>query len=282
MRFARILQMVGLVALFTGAAHAGRIELADRGSINYPNSGQFWFTPESGLTLTLNSFFLPLDFGSGAPAQRFIKMDPKGQIIFTDSVGNPTGDYIAPMLSATAYRADPNFLSAIFINTGTVAPAAIDATRPITYDPSLPTYDPSQDLNAVRFWWNSVCTANSPCDGSGNATVDFQAVLVGLGNDSFLLQYNYGFNGSAVPRDASASFSLGGTTRTFAGPYDQVGPDYCFNHGAVSVFTTISACTGTITSTVPEPATVALLFAGLFAVMALRSRRRVMPARHIG
>ncbi len=215
------------------AARAGAREFVDFApstqnpdDSNYSFDGQFWYLDDDvSIPQPIFRTFIPLNFGSGAPPSRRFLLDPKGRINFVDTAGLPTGDYIAPLEGPVAFRIDPSFspTSRINIAAGLLHPDIL--TGPPS---STANYDIDDALPAYRFNWQDVCTAISPCDGSGTNVITFQAVLVSLGPDAFLLSYNYGSN-PFLPPGLSASFSLGSNARSFAGPYSDTGPDYCFS-----------------------------------------------------
>jgi hypothetical protein len=273
-RFVIGIASICLLATISATAQAGTIELVDQGD-NYTNDGQNWQQPPfTGNTVTIaGGVFVPLNFGSGAPASRKVIVDPRGQIVFVDASNNPTGDFFAPFLAPVAWTPNTNFGGSIEQTFGFVDPKVLDSANP-----SGP-FNPADGLPAYRFWWNSVCPSIGTCDNS--TTVSFQAILFGLGNDAFVLQFNYGLN-SFSPAGATAGYSLGANVASFAGPFSDVGPDYCFQGGVARAFTTVAACRGTIAA-VPEPATIALFVTGFTLLVGASLRRRgsisaILPA----
>lgn len=262
-----------VLAAITAAAEAGQVELVDQGD-NYLGDGQNWHQPALiGNTGTIaGGAFIPLNFGSGAPASRNFRIDPRGQILFLDASNNPTGDFFAPFLAPVAWTPNTNFGGSIEQTFGSIDPKVLNSANPIG------PFNPADGLPAYRFWWNSVCPSIGVCDNT--TTVSFQAILFGLGNDAFVLQFNYGLN-SFSPDGATAGYSLGTNVASFAGPYSDVGPDYCFKGGVASTFTTVAGCRGAITA-VPEPATIALFLTGFTLLVGARRRRGSVSATLTG
>ncbi len=237
------------------SAHAGQILELDQGD-NYATDGQRWPLIVPPVPL-FGSIPFPLDFGSGPVSGRFFVIDPRGQVRFTDSSGVATGDFISILFGADPYTPRDNISHAL----GALDPSLIDSTLAPAFS------DFSKHLNAYRFLFNFVCPSSNPsCSG-----LQFEATLVELTTEAFVLQFNYG-NNDPVP-GATAGFHIGANTVLFPGPYSKVGPDYCFNHGVASSFTTIAACRGAA-AVIPEPAPLWLLAGGLALLVASCTRRR--------
>ena len=266
-RYRFIIEITSICVLtaITVTAEAGSLELVDQGD-NYLGDGQNWHQPAiSGNTGTIaGGAFIPLNFGTGAPASRNFRIDPRGQILFVDASNNPTGDFFAPFLAPVAWIPNTNFGGSIEQTFGSIDPKVLNSANPIG------PFNPADGLPAYRFWWNSVCPSVGTCDNT--TTVSFQAILFGLGNDAFVLQFNYGPN-SFSPVGATAGYSLGANVASFVGPYSNVGPDYCFRGGVASAFTNVAACRNAV-AVVPEPATIALFFTGLSLIVGTSLRRR--------
>ncbi len=241
---------------FPLVANAGQRDLADEGN-NYLGDGQSW---GADITTGSGSIGFALDFGLGPVTNRTFTIDPHGQVVFTSGT-TPTGDFIAPLLAPTPFAP----ASQISYAAGLLDPSVIDNTTPTTYNPA-------NGLQAIRFYFNGVCpTGQSTCGGD-----QFQAVLIGLDTEHFVLELNYGAFAPTIT-GGSASFKLGANTASFAGPYSDVGPDYCFSNGVARAFTTVAACTAAVVTnpTVPEPGEdLLLLVGGLALVGNLVIRRR--------
>lgn len=237
------------------SAQAGMVILVDQGD-NYASDGQRWPLIVPPVPL-FGSISFPLDFGSGPVTGRFFVIDPLGQVRFTDSNGVDTGDFISVLFGSSTYTPQNNISHAL----GALDPSLIDSTLAPAFN------DFSKHLNAYRFLFNFVCPSSTPsCSG-----LQFEAVLAQLTDEAFVLQFNYGAN-DPVP-GATAGFHIGANTTSFPGPYSNVGPDYCFNQGVASSFTTIAACRG-VAAVLPEPAPLWLLAGGLALLAASRTRRR--------
>ena len=248
--------VVAFAASFVAnSAHAGRDLELDQGD-NYASDGQRWPLIVPPVPLA-GSIPFPLDFGSGAVSGRFFLIDPRGQVRFTDSSGVDTGDFISILFGADPYTPRDNISHAL----GALDPSLIDPTVAPAFS------DFSKHLDAYRFLFNFVCpTSNPSCSG-----LQFEATLVALNAEAFVLQFNYGNNDPVA--GATAGFHIGANIASFPGPYSDVGPDFCFNRGIASSFTTIAACSGAA-AVLPEPAPMWLLAGGLALLAASRTRRR--------
>lgn len=240
----------GLFALLcAGQAAAGGRELVDEGN-NYIFDGQSWGTD---ITTGTGSIAFALDFGSGAIANRAFTLDPRGRVTFAGT------DFIAPLLAPTPYAP----ASQISYASGLLDPSVIDNTTPSSYNIA-------NGLQAYRFYFNGVCpTAQSSCGGD-----QFQAVLVNLDAEHFVLEFNYAAFAPTIA-GGSAGFQLGANVASFAGPYSDVGPDFCFSNGVSRAFTTVAACrAAVVTPTVPEPEEDLLLIVGGMALVGSLAMRR--------
>ena len=260
-RNAAILAAVNLCLLVASpSARAGRDVFVDIGD-NYSGDGQMWPDFASLPTGLVGSIDFALDFGSGAATNRFFFLDPHGQIQFvTDATASTnTGDVIKPLLNAAQYAPRSNIGWA----KGLIDPSLLDATLAPQFG------DKSQGLALYRFLWNFVCPTTDPsCSG-----LQFEATLVHLTDEAFVLQFNYGFNDPIT--GVTTGFTIGTNSRSFSGPFADTGPDYCFNRGVLSDFTTIKACVGSTSTTVPEPDAMSLLLLGGVGLIAgLKARRR--------
>lgn len=248
-----------LVASFSTTADAGREILIDQGD-NYSFNGQNWEFP-GGIFTTAgpNTGTIPflLNIGAGAASYGFV-YDARGQATFVGSGGAATGNFIAPLRSATAFQPDSSGSGLMVWGAGRV-----DPLRLLASPAPGQTYDIANALQVFRFSWVNVCPVTGACDGSDS--VSFQALLINRGSGDFDLDFNYGVQRS-IPSDAFGGFTLDNNVRTIAG-FTSPGPDFCFRGGVVG------AC-GTTTGTVPEPATMALLAGGLGLIGATRLRRR--------
>ena len=245
-----------VLAGFTTPAEAGREVLVDQGD-NYTLSGQNWPGDTDYVAGTTIGDTVPfaLNFGSGSATRKF-EFDPRGQVLFVDSSGTPTGDFLAPLFSTTAFQVDSTFSGFMRWGAGLIDPQLLAPPVP------SPIYDVSNALQAFRFTWLSVCPTGGACDGSDS--VSFQAVLINRGSGDFDLDFNYG--GGVIPAGAVGGYTLGSNIASFSGPFTSPGPDYCFRGGVGALCSSISA--------VPEPATVALFLGGLGLLAGLRIRRR--------
>ncbi len=247
--------VVCAASFLANSAHAGLDLELDQGD-NYASDGQRWPIIVPPVPL-FGSIPFPLDFGSGPVSGRFVFIDPHGQVRFTDSSAVDTGDFISILFGADPYAPRDNISQAL----GALDPSLIDSTLAPAFN------DFSKHLNAYRFLFNFVCPSSSPsCSG-----LQFEATVVELTAEAFVLQFNYGTN-DPVP-GATAGFHIGANTVSFPGPYSDAGPDFCFSRGVASRFTTIAACSGAAAA-VPEPAPLWLLAGGLTLLAASRMRRR--------
>ena len=236
--------LVSLFAIFCASgAIAGSRDLVDEGN-NYIFDGQSWGTD---ITTGTGTVAFALDFGSGAVANRAFTLDPRGQVVFA------AGDFIAPLLAPTPYAP----ASQISYAAGLLDPTVIDNTTPTSYNIA-------NGLQAYRFYFNGVCpTGQSGCGGD-----QFQAVLVDLDAEHFILEFNYAAFAPTII-GGSASYKLGTNIASFAGPYSDVGPNYCFTNGVAGAFTSVAACRGAVVvnpTPVPEPEVGALLIVGALAL----------------
>lgn len=252
---------VYILSALTTFAQGGQEVLVDQGN-NYSSDGQSWpgDTDYAPPGTTGGTVPFALNFGSGA-ALRSFTFDPHGQVPFTGT------DFIAPLRAAIPFRVDNSGFSFMRWGAGLIDP------KLLAPPPLVGPFDISNALQAYRFTWLSVCPTGGVCDGSNS--VSFQTVLVNLGSDAFVLEFNYGLN-SFVPPGATAGYLLGANTASFAGPFNDVGPDYCFKGGVASAFTTVAACRGAVT-VVPEPATIALFLTGFTLLAGTSLRRRRSP-----
>ena len=260
-----------LIAALALPAHAGRDVEIDAGNdptitppsaSTYSNSGVYYLLDNTDSPLTIFGNYIPLNFGTGAPASRRLVQDARGEILFVDASGNPTGDFIAPLLAPAGFAPSSGMSKA----EGDVDPGILGP------NPVPGPYNYANSRSAYRFTWSSVCPIGVNCGGN-NFT--FQLVLVNLGPDSFLIDFNYGdFN--PVAAGLTAGFSLNGVARSFAGPYSDVGPSYCFVGGQLGSYGGGTRCT-LGTSSVPEPATAALFVGGIGLMAGARVRRRRNP-----
>jgi len=249
-----------LVTSFSTTANAGQDILIDQGD-NYTFNGQNWEFP-GGIFTTggSNTGTIPflLNIGAGAASYGFV-YDARGQATFVSSGGAATGNFIAPLRSATAFRPDSSGSGLMVWGAGRVDPLRLLASP----TPGQ-TYDIANALQVFRFSWVNVCPVTGACDGTDS--VSSQALLINRGGGDFDLNFNYGRLQSSIPSDAFGGFTLDANLRTIAA-FTSPGPDFCFRGGVVG------AC-GTTTGTVPEPATMALLAGGLGLIGATRLRRR--------
>lgn len=266
---------LALMLLGASAAHAGREIFADGtfGTIeasNYRFDGQFWqgsnFVAGGYSTTNGLGFNFIADFGNGPVINPVFDMDgARGRVRFLDSGGNPTSNFFDPMhLTGANY----NPANQGFYTYGFVAPELL-GDAPLTGGP----YDYSAAHAAVRFTWPSQCPySTGSCSSSDLLT--FQAVMIQLdAPGDFMLQFNYN-NFNALPAGATAEglFQIGSSSGSYAGPFTDTGPNYCFHGGA------LVGCNALVTTTVPEPETTPLMALGALAATAVavaRRRRRI-------
>lgn len=236
--------------LCVNQAFAGSRELADEGN-NYIFDGQSW---GADITTGSGTIAFALDFGSGAIANRPFTLDPHGKVVFAGS------DFIAPLLAPTPYAP----ASQISYASGLLDPSVIDNTTPASYNPV-------NGLQAYRFYFNGVCPTGQPTCGGDQ----FQAVIVSLDAEHFVLEFNYAAFAPTIT-GGSAGFQLGTNLASFGGPYSDVGPDFCFSNGVARAFTTVAACRAAVVTnpTVPEPEENLLLLVGGMALVGSVAMRR--------
>jgi hypothetical protein len=267
------LVVVGAISIPLSAI-AGKIDLEDAAFDNIADSnyfnngmdGQFWQAPETSGVGNLNGNLgtLAFDFGGGSATGIKFRFQQDGTVVFLNGAGNPTGDFIAPLQFSKGYASD--FTNGSFTN-GLLDPSYLTAT-------TLPNgaFNPANGLQAFRFQWPESCpTSNfngSLC--SSNGFVSFQAILIEIDPEDFMLQFNYNNAASAlnVPDTIMGSFKLGANTGTYNGPFLNSGPNFCFHDGS------LVDC-GAVTVAVPEPSTLPLLAAGLMFLGIVARRRRL-------
>lgn len=258
--------LASLLATIAVPSLAGVQVLVDQGN-NYDGSGQFWFGDTDFVAGGNNTGVLPfaLNVGGAVALTRF-EVDFRGQVIFLDGAGVRTTDVVQPLFSALGYvLQDPSdrFSNYVRWGEGLVDPLVFAGRSP------PPAYDLATALPAFRFTWLGVCANGVGCDSF--ETVTFQAVLFDRGGGDFDLSLNYDFN-DEIAADAIAGYRLGSNVGSFAGPFSDTGPIYCFRNGVTG------PCTGT--AAVPEPAT-ALLFLGGIGLLAGVGQRRRRPGTRV-
>ena len=251
------------------AAEAGSIFMADGAfdavtDSNYTSDGQFWHNPNNGSIgpSTGSLTQIALDFGTGAVTGLKFSFEPAlGRVNFLNSAGVATGQYIAPMDVVGGY--DSSYDNG-FWTFGELNPAYLKPGFPV--GPFV--YDTTKTLKAYRFLWPAQCPKNTPHVCAFEDLVGFQAVLIQIDPEDFVLQFNYnnGF-GQIIPAGSKGSFLLGTNTATYTGPFVSTGPDYCFHNGVL-----LSSCS-TVTA-VPEPQTAPLVAAGLLLLGGMAWHRR--------
>lgn len=272
--------LIAASLMTASSAFAGGKELVDQGD-NYINDGQQW--PVLGaLEPLVGSIPFALNFGSGATAGRTFFLDPHGRLDFTTDISGTTntGDFVNILFNTTP-STNGQFTPRLNItnDVGLIDPSVIDSTLASQFG------DKTKGLAAYRFWFTGVCPTND-ADCSG---LDFQAVFVHLTDNAFVLEFNYGsnfFDAGDPTSEFLAGFGIGSnavsstTDSAFSG-FSTTGPDFCFNNGVSSNFTTIANCVGTTSTTVPEPDVRSLVLLGgllLAACGVLRRRQTTQRA----
>ena len=273
------------------SAWAGKTELADFAAdcptadlcadpttmtvSNYAFDGQYWHAPDihpSPGTASFGTLNIPLDFGSGPVTGRHILFNGvDGLVTFVDDSKNPTGDFISPLGVKGGYST--NYVNG-FYTYGELDPSLLTGPAKSSY-----TYNPTTTLKAYRFDFPATCPlilANSAGDCTDfDDFTNFQAVLIALNDEDFVLQFNYQ-NFVDPPAGSTGTFALGANTNAatpYTGPFLSAGPDYCFHAGSL---VSCNALLG-----IPEPNTPMLFALGLalFAFATWRRRGGVFVRR---
>ena len=249
-------------------ALAGRGILVDQGD-NYPLDGQKWDFPGAYFQDSFSTVgsgtvtpAIPLNIGAGAQLYTF-RFDPTGRAVMLDSNGVATTNFIAPLesgFSDVTFIPDSGVGGFIAFGAGQIAPSVL------TGNPVGP-FDPNAALSVYRFLWRNVCIDFNGACVAGSTDFNFEAVLVDRGAGDFDLDFDY-----APPNDAlatsSAGYLLGANAASFT-DFSSPGPDYCFRGGVGQL------CGSVVVppTTVPEPAPIALLAAGI-GLLGVATRRR--------
>lgn len=259
-RAGRWIATIGLAFCAT-TAHAGRELLADGAfddvaDSNFLSDGQFWHASTDSNAAS-GILAIPFDFGSGpVSGLRFLFGSADGTVRFANASNVPTGEFIAPLQVPGGFN--PAYQNGRF-TFGELAPAILN--NPFAVGPFV--YDPSTTLKAYRFTWQGLCPLN---DGvcTFNQLLNFQAVLISVDTEDFVLQFNYqNFTDASA---GSGSFLLGTNTGTYGGPFLDSGPNFCFRGGTQ---VSCSQVTG-----VPEPETNTLIALGVLMLGGMTWRRR--------
>jgi hypothetical protein len=265
--------LIAASLMTASSAFAGGKELVDQGD-NYINDGQQW--PVLGaLEPLVGSIPFALNFGSGAVSGRTFFLDPHGRLDFTTDISGTTntGDFVNILFNTTP-STNGQFTPRLNItnDVGLLDPSVIDSTLASHFD------NKALGLDAYRFWFTGVCPTNdASCSG-----LDFQAVFVHLTDNAFVLEFNYGtnfFDSLDPTSEFLAGFQIGSNTASFNNGFSGTGPDFCFNNGVASNFTTIANCVGTTSTTVPEPDVRSLVLLGGLLLAACGVLRRRQPTQ---
>lgn len=244
-RLPSALLVAGVLAVSSQSAHAGRVNVDFDGDA-FATTGEIFLSDDTHFGTGAGTVPFQLNFGSGAATYDYC-FAANGYVSFVStgggcgSGGAPSGNYIAPFF--TDLTVGGNTLS----STGLV-----DSTAPFIESEATP---------AMRFIWDAT-------DSSGNAVLAGLMLLDrGAGNFDFLFQYGndlFGIDGA--PATGSQGFSLGSNVSPLvSGPF-ATSTTYRFSF----VDGTCVSCGST---SVPEPATLTLLVAGLIGLAFLRRRR---------